>query len=62
MRFMSVDFPDPDGPMMATYSLRRIATSTPAKRAHDLAAHVVLARQAAGDDDPVLVGRPRPGR
>ena len=29
MRFMSVDLPEPDGPMIATYSLRRIATSTP---------------------------------
>src|SRR5713101_8239165 len=24
MRFISVDLPDPEGPMMATYSLRRI--------------------------------------
>src|SRR6266446_3107980 len=29
IRFMSVDFPDPDGPMMATYSPLRISTSTP---------------------------------
>ena len=29
MRFISVDLPEPDGPMIATYSLRRIATSTP---------------------------------
>ena len=29
MRFISVDLPDPDGPMIATYSLRRMATSTP---------------------------------
>jgi hypothetical protein len=29
IRFISVDLPEPDGPMMATYSLRRIAMSTP---------------------------------
>src|SRR3989442_1242983 len=29
MRFMSVDFPDPDGPIMATYSPLRISASTP---------------------------------
>jgi hypothetical protein len=28
-RFMNVDLPEPDGPMMATYSLRRMARSTP---------------------------------
>ena len=28
--FISVDLPDPDGPMIETYSLRRISTSTPA--------------------------------
>jgi hypothetical protein len=27
--FMSVDLPEPDGPMIATYSLRPIARSTP---------------------------------
>ena len=27
--FISVDLPEPDGPMMATYSLRRISRSTP---------------------------------
>ena len=29
MTFISVDLPEPDGPMIATYSLRRIARSTP---------------------------------
>ena len=29
MTFISVDLPEPDGPMIATYSLRRMATSTP---------------------------------
>ena len=29
MRFISVDLPEPDGPMIATYSLRRTARSTP---------------------------------
>ena len=42
---------------MATYSLRRMARSTPRKRAHDFAAHVVLALDAARHDDPVAAGR-----
>src|SRR5262245_6611001 len=29
MRFISVDLPDPDGPMMATYSPRSISTDQP---------------------------------
>src|SRR6266403_6053109 len=29
IRFMSVDLPEPEGPMMATYSPRRISTVTP---------------------------------
>src|SRR6476646_4799811 len=29
MTFIRVDLPDPDGPMIATYSLRAIARSTP---------------------------------
>ena len=29
MMFISVDLPDPDGPMIATYSLRAMAMSTP---------------------------------
>src|SRR5258708_30164803 len=29
IRFISVDLPEPDGPMMATYSPLRISTSTP---------------------------------
>ncbi len=29
IRFMSVDLPEPDGPMMATYSPRWISMSTP---------------------------------
>ncbi len=61
MTFMSVDLPEPDGPMIATYSLRPMARSTPRKRAHDFAAHVVLALDAARHDDPLRVGR-RAGR
>src|SRR3989449_4666450 len=34
MRFMSVDFPDPEGPMMATNSLRRIWMSMQRVRGH----------------------------
>ena len=29
MRFISVDLPDPDGPMMATYSPRSMEIDTP---------------------------------
>ena len=29
MRFISVDLPEPEGPMMATYSPRRISMLTP---------------------------------
>ena len=29
MRFISVDFPEPEGPMMATYSPRSIEIDTP---------------------------------
>src|SRR6478609_3654188 len=29
MRFISVDFPEPDGPMIATYSPRSMAIETP---------------------------------
>src|SRR6202007_1211598 len=31
IRFISVDLPEPEGPMMATYSPLRISTSTPCK-------------------------------
>src|ERR1700741_3353776 len=31
IRFIRVDLPDPEGPMMATYSPLRISTSTPCK-------------------------------
>ena len=34
--FMRVDLPDPEGPMIETYSLRRISMSTPRERVHDL--------------------------
>ena len=29
MRFISVDLPEPEGPMMATYSLWRMQSETP---------------------------------
>ncbi len=29
MMFISVDLPEPDGPMIATYSLRRMSSETP---------------------------------
>ena len=57
MTFMSVDLPEPDGPMMATYSLRRDGEVDAAQGAHDFAAHVVLALDAARHDDPVAVRR-----
>ena len=53
--FISVDLPEPDGPMMATYSLRRDGDVHAAEGADDLAAHVVVALDAARDDDPLAV-------
>ena len=59
IRFISVDLPEPDGPMMATNSFFLMVRSTPAKRVHDLAAHVVVPPEIAGDDDGIArrVGR-----
>ncbi len=31
MMFISVDFPEPDGPMIATYSFSAMSRSTPAR-------------------------------
>ena len=59
MMFISVDLPEPDGPMMATYSLRRDREVDAAQRADDFAAHVVFALDAARHDDPLRVGRRR---
>ena len=53
IRFMRVDLPEPDGPMMATNSFRRMVTSTPAEGVHDLAPHVVVALEVPGDDHGV---------
>jgi len=50
MRFIRVDFPDPDGPMTATYSFFWICTLHAAERPHELGAHVVLARQLVRQD------------
>ena len=50
---MSVDLPEPEGPMTATNSFLRIVRSTPRSARTDLAAHVVLALEVAGDDDGV---------
>ena len=44
MRFISVDLPDPDGPMMATYSPRSIWIDTP--------------RSAWISSEPIYVGLP----
>ena len=55
MTFISVDLPEPDGPMIATYSLRCDGEVDAAERADDFAAHVVLALDAARDDDPFRV-------
>ena len=57
MMFISVDLPEPDGPMIATYSLRRDGEVDAAQRAHDFAAHVVLALDAARHDDPLRIRR-----
>ena len=41
MRFISVDLPDPDGPMMATYSPRSIWMDTPRRAWISSVAHDV---------------------
>ena len=51
MRFISVDLPEPDGPMMATYSPRSISMSTPAQGVDLLAAHHVGLPEVAGFDN-----------
>ena len=48
-----MDLPEPDGPMIATNSLLPDGEVHAAERAHDLAAHDVLALQVADDDDGV---------
>ena len=49
IRFISVDLPDPDGPMMATYSLRCNAQVDAAQRMHLLlGTHVVGLPQVLG--------------
>ena len=45
-----VDLPEPDGPMMATYSFRRMSSVTPLEREDPLLAHLVLARQVVNAD------------
>ncbi len=51
MRFIRVDLPEPEGPMMATYSLRRMRMSTAAQRVDLLIAHLVGLPEIVGDDD-----------
>ena len=53
-----VDLPEPDGPMMATYSLRRMSRLTPRRARIRSLAHVVLAGQVADPDDASLMTRP----
>src|SRR5213078_3826579 len=47
IRFMSVDLPDPDGPMTATYSFFKLT------RAYDMGGEVVRARELVRQDDDV---------
>ena len=49
--FISVDLPEPDGPMIATYSLRRMSSVDAAQRLDRLGAHLVVAGQVADPDD-----------
>ena len=48
MRFISVDLPEPDGPMMATYSPRSISIETP-RRAWISSSPMVVARLARAE-------------
>ena len=56
MRFISVDLPEPEGPMMATYSLWRMRMSTPRRAWTLLVAHLVGLPEIVGDDDVAGVG------
>ena len=49
--FMSVDLPDPDGPMMATNSPGRTCSGDAAQRAHLDLAHLVDASEVLDLDD-----------
>ena len=46
-----VDLPEPDGPMIATYSLRRMSRRHAPEREDALLAHPVLPGQVADADD-----------
>jgi len=50
---MSVDFPEPEGPITATYSLRRIWTLTPRNARTSSDPMSVLARELVRQDDDV---------
>ena len=56
MRFMSVDFPDPEGPMMATNSLRTMVKETPAEGLDLLGFELVGLREVLDRDDDVVRG------
>ena len=51
MRFISVDLPEPDGPMMATYSPRSIVDRHPAQGVDLLVAHHVGLPEVVGFDE-----------
>src|SRR5207302_4269845 len=57
IKFISVDLPDPDGPMMATYSPLRISTSTP-RNACTCSAPISYTLAS----DSVLITTPEPTR
>ena len=58
MRFISVDLPEPDGPMMATYSFCLMRRDDAAQGMHLLLrAHVVGAPEIVDDDHVAFVGR-----
>ena len=57
---ISVDLPDPDGPITATYSPSPISASTP-RRASTRMAPVSYVLRTSASSMIVLTGRPRPG-
>ena len=50
IRFISVDLPEPDGPMIATYSPRSMEIDTPLERVDLFVAHDVGLPEVAGFD------------
>ena len=62
IRFISVDLPEPDGPMIATYSPFLIVEAHAAQGVDLLRAHLIGAPEVLGEDDGRAVRGCRDGR